>query len=106
MRAMVFSAPGDLKPGDWPLPEPGPGEVTVELDYCGICPWDVRAFRGLASGIQYPRLLGHEAAGRVARVGAAVKSVGVGQAEIDVVDHADLTGRPRATVALRAEPTG
>lgn len=82
MRAMVFSAPGDLKPGDWPLPEPGPGEVTVELDYCGICPWDVRAFRGLASGIQYPRLLGHEAAGRVTRIGEAVRSVSVGQAVV------------------------
>lgn len=79
MRAMVFSAPGDLKLGDWPLPEPGEHDVEVRLEYCGICPWDVRAYRGLASGIEYPRLLGHEASGRVTRVGSAVRSVKVGQ---------------------------
>ncbi len=79
MRAMVFSAPGDLQLGDWPLAEPEDDEVMVQLDYCGICPWDVRGYRGLARGIQYPRLLGHEASGRVSQVGSAVRGVAAGQ---------------------------
>jgi L-iditol 2-dehydrogenase len=79
MRAMFITAPGSMELREVPLPELRDDEVLVRLGYCGICPWDLRAFDGQARGVQFPRLLGHEAAGHVIQIGAAVQSVAVGQ---------------------------
>ena len=59
------------------IPDPGPREVVVQVETCGVCHTDLHYREG---GIRsdFPFLLGHEAAGRVESVGAAVTSVAPG----------------------------
>src|SRR6185312_9957337 len=64
------------------LSDPGPREVRVRVQACGICHSDVLAKSGMAAS--YPRIPGHEIAGVVDAVGAEVSAwkpgdrVGVG----------------------------
>jgi D-arabinose 1-dehydrogenase-like Zn-dependent alcohol dehydrogenase len=51
------------------IPEPGPGEVRIRVEACGICHSDVLAVSGIWPGISYPRIPGHEVAGVVNAVG-------------------------------------
>jgi D-arabinose 1-dehydrogenase-like Zn-dependent alcohol dehydrogenase len=80
MKAVQISKAG----GDWELverdiPEPGSGQVRVEVEACGICHSDALVKDGIWPGLQYPRVPGHEIAGRVDAVGANVTSWAVGQ---------------------------
>ena len=80
MKAAQISKAG----GDWELverdiPEPGPGQVRVKVEACGICHSDALVKDGVWPGLQYPRVAGHEIAGRVDAVGANVTSWAVGQ---------------------------
>ncbi|PYS85224.1 MAG: alcohol dehydrogenase [Acidobacteria bacterium] len=80
MKAAQISKAG----GDWELverdvPEPGPGQVRVKVEACGICHSDALVKDGIWPGLQYPRVPGHEIAGRVDAVGANVTSWAVGQ---------------------------
>ncbi|AQL42075.1 hypothetical protein BV210_04805 [Halorientalis sp. IM1011] len=59
-------------------PTPGPGEVLVEVEACGICHSDLHILEGDVP-ISTPRTLGHEAAGSVAEVGAGVDNVTEGE---------------------------
>jgi len=85
MKAAQISKPG----GDWELverdiPEPGAGQVRVKVEACGICHSDFVVKEGLWPGLQYPRVPGHEVAGRIDAVGGNViewkkgQRVGVG----------------------------
>lgn len=51
---------------DVPAPEPGPGEVTFDVQLAGICGSDLHAYRGHPGGRRPPLVLGHEAVGTVA----------------------------------------
>ncbi len=53
-----------------PVPEPGPGDVRVKVEACGICHSDMYTVDGLFPGIEYPRAPGHEVAGVVDALGA------------------------------------
>jgi len=80
MKAAQISKGG----GDWELverdiPEPGVGEVRVKVEACGICHSDVLVKDGLLPGLQYPRVPGHEIAGRIDAVGNNVTSWSTGQ---------------------------
>jgi D-arabinose 1-dehydrogenase-like Zn-dependent alcohol dehydrogenase len=80
MKAAQISKAG----GDWELverdiPEAGPGQVRVKVEACGICHSDALVKDGVWPGLQYPRVPGHEIAGRVDAVGANVTSWAVGQ---------------------------
>src|SRR6266446_2900570 len=77
MKAAQISKAG----GDWELierdiPEPGPGQVRVKVEACGICHSDALVKDGVWPGLQYPRVPGHEIAGRVDAVGANVTFMG------------------------------
>jgi L-iditol 2-dehydrogenase len=62
------------------IPEPGPDEVTVAMEACGICAWDVLAFDGRFGKYHpYPFCAGHEGVGRVIRTGSRVQAVKAGQ---------------------------
>jgi D-arabinose 1-dehydrogenase-like Zn-dependent alcohol dehydrogenase len=61
------------------IPEPGNGEVRIQVEACGVCHSDVLTKEGLWPGIKYPRIPGHEIAGRIDSVGANVKNWKVGQ---------------------------
>ena len=56
------------------VPDPGPGEAVVEVQACGVCRTDLHYLQG-RMGEGFPVLLGHEAAGVVAEVGAGVDEV-------------------------------
>src|SRR4030095_16338164 len=80
MKAAQISKPG----GDWELveraiPEPGTGQVRVKVEACGICHSDVFVKDGGWPGAQYPRVPGHEVAGRIDAVGVNVMEWKTGQ---------------------------
>src|SRR5215216_6005003 len=80
MRAAQVSKAG----GDWELverniPEPGAGQVRVKVEACGICHSDALVKEGLWPGLQYPRIPGHEIAGRIDAVGDNVTAWNKGQ---------------------------
>ncbi len=80
MNAARISTPG----GDWEfierdIPDPSTGEVRVKVEACGICHSDSLVKEGLWPGLQYPRVPGHEIAGRIDAVGENVTAWTRGQ---------------------------
>ena len=59
------------------VPDPGPGEALVDVQACGVCHTDLH-YREGGINHDFPFLLGHEAAGRVAAVGDGVTDVAPG----------------------------
>lgn len=59
------------------IPDPGPGEVVVDVKTCGVCHTDVHYREGDISD-DFPFLLGHEAAGVVEAIGPGVTAVSPG----------------------------
>jgi S-(hydroxymethyl)mycothiol dehydrogenase len=59
------------------VPDPGPGEVVVDVQACGVCHTDLH-YREGGIGQEFPYLLGHEAAGIVCVVGAGVTDIAEG----------------------------
>ena len=59
------------------VPDPGPGEVRVTVQACGVCHTDLH-YREGAINDEFPFLLGHEAAGVVESVGPDVTEVAPG----------------------------
>jgi len=78
MRAMWLLEPGKFELRRQPIYEVGPDEVLVQMAYCGICPWDVRVYAGKKS-VPLPRVMGHEATGRIVKLGENVKHLETGQ---------------------------
>ncbi|HJQ66622.1 MAG TPA: zinc-binding dehydrogenase [Gemmatimonadales bacterium] len=80
MKAAVFHGNGtDLKIEDWPLPEPRAGEVVIRVAACGLCHTDLHYLdHGVSTFKTPPIVLGHEAAGTIARIGAEVSGVAEG----------------------------
>lgn len=72
MQSMWLVEPGRFERREIPRPEVGPDEVLVRIACVGICPWDVRVYAGKKS-VLLPRVMGHEAAGRIVAVGDAVR---------------------------------
>ena len=77
MRAMVLGQIGNitadpLTPRDLPVPEPGPGEVLVQVSVCGICRTDLHVIEGELEGPKLPLIPGHQAVGIISRVGSGV----------------------------------
>ena len=71
MLAMRLHAPGTpLRAERAPVPEPGPGQVLIEVAACGVCRTDLHVVDGDLSEGRYPLIPGHEIVGRVAAGGA------------------------------------
>src|SRR6516165_9300645 len=77
--AQISKAGGDFELVEREIPEPGAGQVRVKVDACGICHSDVLVKDGLWPGLQYPRVPGHEIAGRVDALGDRVANWKKGQ---------------------------
>ena len=60
MRAAVFHGVDDIRMTDLPEPDPGPGEVVVELAACGVCGTDLMDWY---TATKAPTVLGHEPVG-------------------------------------------
>ena len=58
--------------------EPAAGEVQVEVAACGICSWDIQTFKA-GSDSPYAAPPGHEGIGYVAKLGAGVSDIEIGQ---------------------------
>src|ERR1700709_2372528 len=75
------------------VPDPGPGEVVVAVQACGVCHTDLH-YREGGINDDFPFLLGHEAAGVVESVGPDVTSVAVG--DFVVLNWRAVCGQCRA----------
>src|SRR5262249_10784750 len=82
--AQISKPGGDFELVERDIPEPGPGQVRIKVEACGICHSDELVKEGFWPGLQYPRVPGHEIAGRVDAAGEGVATwkkgerVGVG----------------------------
>lgn len=80
MRAAVLTAPGTMELVDAPLPSPGPGEVRIRLEGCGVCASNVEPYEGQPWSVfpGEPGGMGHEGWGVIDAVGGGVDEVAVG----------------------------
>ena len=98
MRAAVIVGPGQLEVRETKRPEPGPGQVRVRLEGCGVCASNLTPWAG-PEWMQFPTEaggLGHEGWGVVDAVGEGVEGVSTGDrvaalshrsyAEYDIAD--------------------
>jgi propanol-preferring alcohol dehydrogenase len=74
---MVLGHTGDLAANplrlhDVPVPEPGPGEVLVEVSVCAICRTDLHVIEGELDRPKLPLIPGHQAIGMIRQVGSGV----------------------------------
>lgn len=128
MRAMVTMGHGDLDQivlqSDWPRPEPAPGEVLIRVGACGLNNTDVNTRTGWysksvteattgaahassdtdepawgGSPVQFPRIQGADACGRIVAVGAGVDAGRIGERVITdnwLRDEADPLDKNKA----------
>jgi threonine dehydrogenase-like Zn-dependent dehydrogenase len=66
MRALVYTAPGQVTMEDLPRPQAGPGECEIAIQTAGICGSDISGFLGHSRRRVPPLVLGHELVGRTA----------------------------------------
>lgn len=120
MRAAVLAAPATMELQQVALPEPGPGQVRVKLEGCGVCASNVEPFEGQPWS-QFPGEpggMGHEGWGIVDALGRDVTGVATGDrvamlsgksyAEYDVADVGALVKLPEALAGkpFPGEPLG
>ena len=80
MKAVqVPKAGADFELVEREIPLPGPRQVRIHVEACGICHSDVLTKEGYWPGIQYPRVAGHEVAGIIDELGAGVSEWKKGQ---------------------------
>lgn len=85
-RAMQVTKPGTLELVERKTPEPGNGEVLIEVEACGVCGADVSDIERADPSLQSSRVPGHEVVGRIVALGKNVpplwklgQRVGVGR---------------------------
>ena len=111
MRAVRLHGVGDVRIDEVPAPpEPGPTEVLVAPEWCGLCGTDAREYLGpggsvpdqphVLTGIHKPVVLGHEFSGIVTAVGSDVTRVAPGAG----VAVFPLVACGRCAECLRGEP--
>lgn len=120
MRAAVLTGPGRIAIHDVPRPEPGPGQVRVRLEGCGVCASNLTPWAG-PEWMQFPTeagSLGHEGWGVIDKLGTGVTEVAVGDrvaalsyhsyAEYDVADADKVVPLPPALAGqpFPGEPLG
>ena len=120
MKAAVVTGPGSIEVREVALPEPGPGEVRVRVEGCGVCasnltPWEGPDWMNFPT---QPGELGHEGWGVVDGVGGGVNDVrpgdrvgflsGKAYAEYDVADASQVVKLPDSLKGfdLPLEPFG
>ena len=104
MRAMLFDAPRrPLRPAEIDEPEPGPGQLLIEVGACAVCRTDLHLVDGELSVGHTPLILGHQIVGTVAgsdrRVGVPWLGWTCGRCQFcrsgreNLCDRARFTGR-------------
>jgi len=108
MRAARLAGPGRVVLEEVKLPEPGPGQVRIRLEGCGVCASNLTPWGG-AEWMRYPTdpgALGHEGWGTVDALGEGVDGLAAGQrvaalsyaayAEYDLADASAVVPLPAA----------
>ncbi|HVI33822.1 MDR/zinc-dependent alcohol dehydrogenase-like family protein [Phenylobacterium sp.] len=120
MRAAVLAGPGTIRMDEVALPEPGPGQVRVRLEGCGVCasnltPWEGPEWMTFPTE---PGALGHEGWGVIDAVGEGVEGLASGDrvaalshksyAEWDIADEGAVVKLPEALAGkpFPGEPLG
>jgi propanol-preferring alcohol dehydrogenase len=76
MRAMVLTKPDEpLSLEELSEPEPGPGQIRVRVEACGVCRTDLHVADGELPDPKLPLVLGHQIVGAVDAVGADVEGI-------------------------------
>ena len=120
MRAAVLAGPGQIRVDDVARPEPGPRQVRVRLEGCGVCASNLTPWAG-PDWMQFPTepgALGHEGWGVVDAVGDEVEGLSKGDrvaalsykayAEYDLADAGAVVRLPDSLVGqpFPGEPLG
>jgi threonine dehydrogenase-like Zn-dependent dehydrogenase len=120
MAAAVVTGPGASRVESVPRPEPGPGEVRIRLEGCGVCASNLGPWSG-PEWMSFPLeagALGHEGWGLVDALGPEVKRLSIGDrvaalsyksyAEYDIADEAACVPLPEALAGkpFPGEPLG
>ncbi|NPV69718.1 MAG: alcohol dehydrogenase catalytic domain-containing protein [Firmicutes bacterium] len=77
MKAAVMIEPEVIQIQDLPIPKVSADGVLIEIHAVGLCGSDLTVFKGQRA-VGFPHVLGHEASGKVVKVGPAVKKLKVG----------------------------
>ena len=77
-KAIELSGPGKFSEVRKPVVDPGPHQVRIRVQACGVCHSDAATVEGLFP-IQWPRVPGHEVVGRIDALGPGVQGWTVGQ---------------------------
>ena len=64
MRALVYTAPGQVEIRDQPRPAAAPGDEEIAIQVAGVCGSDISGFLGHSALRKPPMVLGHELVGR------------------------------------------
>jgi propanol-preferring alcohol dehydrogenase len=83
MKAMVLERPGPAEgaPLKWvelPTPQPGPGELLIKVEVCGVCRTDLHVVEGELPPHRERVIPGHEVVGRVEQLGPGASRFAVG----------------------------
>jgi propanol-preferring alcohol dehydrogenase len=78
-RAIEITKPGVFTEVSRPLQEPGPDQVRIRVEACGVCHTDSGVVDGEFPNLTYPRVPGHEVIGRIDAVGSNVTTRSIGQ---------------------------
>lgn len=85
MRAMLLEAVGPLRdnpaplvPADVPDPSPGPGEILIRVNTCGVCHTELDEIEGRTPPPRLPIIPGHQVVGRVEALGQGVEGFRAG----------------------------
>jgi L-gulonate 5-dehydrogenase len=73
MRVLVTHAPRKMSIEEREMPEPGSGEVLIQIPTVGLCGSDIHLYAGTHPYRTYPAVFGHETSGRVTRIGEGVQ---------------------------------
>ena len=119
MQAAVLAGPGRMTTVDAARPEPGPGQVRIRLEGCGVCASNVEPWEGQpwSTFPGEPGGMGHEGWGTVDAVGAGVNGLALGDrvaalsgssfAEYDVADSGAVVKLPDSLAGpFPGEPLG
>jgi threonine dehydrogenase-like Zn-dependent dehydrogenase len=119
MRAAVLAGPGQLAVERVALPEPGPGQVRLRLEGCGVCASNLEPWAGpeWMSFPTEPGSLGHEGWGVIDALGPGIAGVSTGDrvaslsgrsyAEYDLADADKLVKLPgNLSGPVPGEPLG
>jgi len=77
-RTFRYLEHGGLEIFEVDVPPPGPGEVQVKGEVCGICAWDLNTYKLGRAGVHPPAPAGHEGIATVVALGEGVTGLSVG----------------------------